>query len=137
VFEHPKNRFVAGFIGSPAMNFITCKLEDGAVLRGDGFKISIPDTHRSAVEGRSGEMELGLRPENLKAEAPRDDVLQAKVDVREPMGAETFLYASHPGGLLTIRDAAHSSVKVGDQVGVVFDMQRAHLFDKKTKEAIF
>jgi hypothetical protein len=39
--------------------------------------------------------------------------------------------------LLTIRDAAHSSVKVGDQVGVVFDMQRAHLFDKKTKEAIF
>jgi multiple sugar transport system ATP-binding protein len=137
VFEHPKNRFVAGFIGSPAMNFITCKLEDGAVLRGDGFKISIPDAHRRAVEGRSGEMELGLRPENLKVEAPRDDVLRAKVDVREPMGAETFLYASHPGGLLTIRDAAHSSVKVGDQVGVVFDMQRAHLFDAKTKEAIF
>jgi multiple sugar transport system ATP-binding protein len=137
VFEHPKNRFVAGFIGSPAMNFIACKLGEGSVLRGEGFKISIPETHRRAVEGRSGEMELGLRPENLKVEAPRDDLLQAKVEVREPMGAETFLYASHSGGLLTIRDAAHSSVKVGDRVGVVFDMQRAHLFDKKTQEAIF
>jgi multiple sugar transport system ATP-binding protein len=137
VFEHPENRFVAGFIGSPAMNFIACTLEDGPVLRGDGFQISIPEAHHRAVEGRSGEMELGLRPENLKVEAPRDDVLQARVDVREPMGAETFLYASHPGGLLTIRDAAHSSVKVGDRVGVVFDMQRAHLFDAKTKEAIF
>jgi len=137
LFEHPRNRFVAGFIGSPAMNFIACKLEDGSLLRGEGFKVSVPETHRRAVEGHSGEMELGLRPENLKVEAPRDDVLQAKVDVREPMGAETFLYASHPGGLLTIRDAAHSSVKVGDRVGVVFDMQRAHLFDKKTQEAIF
>jgi multiple sugar transport system ATP-binding protein len=137
VFEHPKNRFVAGFIGSPAMNFIACKLEDGPVLRGNGFKISIPDAHRRAVEGRSGEMELGLRPENLKVEAPRDDILQATVDVREPMGAETFLYASHSGGLLTIRDAARSAVKVGDRVGVVFDMQRAHLFDKRTQEAIF
>ena len=137
LFEHPRNRFVAGFIGSPAMNFIDCKLEDGPVLRGEGFKISIPETHHRAVEGRSGEVELGLRPENLKVEAPRDDLLQAQVDVREPMGAETFLYASHPGGLLTIRDAARSSVKVGDRVGVVFDMQRAHLFDKKTQEAIF
>jgi len=137
VFEHPKNRFVAGFIGSPAMNFIACKLEDGPVLRGEGFNISVPEAHHRAVEGRSGEMELGLRPENLKVEAPRDDILQATVDVREPMGAETFLYASHPGGLLTIRDAAHSTVKVGDRVGVVFDMQRAHLFDKKTQEAVF
>jgi multiple sugar transport system ATP-binding protein len=137
LFEHPKNRFVAGFIGSPAMNFIACRLEEGPVLRGEGFKIPVPETHHRAVEGRSGEMELGLRPENLKVDAPRDDVLRAKVDVREPMGAETFLYASHPGGLLTIRDAARSSAKVGDQVGVVFDMQRAHLFDKKTQEAIF
>jgi multiple sugar transport system ATP-binding protein len=137
LFEHPKNRFVAGFIGSPAMNFVACALEAGALLRGEGFKISIPETHRRAVEGRSGEMELGLRPENLKVEAPRDDILQATVDVREPMGAETFLYASHPGGLLTIRDAAHSTVKVGDRVGVVFEMERAHLFDSRTKEAIF
>jgi multiple sugar transport system ATP-binding protein len=137
LFEHPKNRFVAGFIGSPAMNFIACTLEDGPVLRGEGFDIPIPETHRRAVEGRSGKVELGLRPENLKAEAPRDDVLQAQVEVREPMGAETFLYASHPGGLLTIRDAAHSSVKVGDRVGVEFDMERAHLFDGKSGEAIF
>jgi multiple sugar transport system ATP-binding protein len=137
LFEHPKNRFVAGFIGSPAMNFVACTLEEGALLRGEGFKISIPETHRRAVEGRSGEMELGLRPENLKVEAPRNDLLQATVDVREPMGAETFLYASHPGGLLTIRDAAHSTVKVGDRVGVVFEMERAHLFDSRTKEAIF
>jgi ABC-type sugar transport system ATPase subunit len=137
LFERPRNRFVAGFIGSPAMNFIACSLQDGPVLRGEGFQVPIPETHHQAVEGRSGEMELGLRPENLKVEAPRDELLRAQVDVREPMGAETFLYASHPGGLLTIRDAARSSVKVGDRVGVVFDMQRAHLFDAKTKEAIF
>ena len=137
VFEHPQNRFVAGFIGSPAMNFIACTLEEGPLLRGEGFEISIPETHRRAVEGRAGEVELGLRPENLKVEASRDGILLAQVDVREPMGAETFLYASHPGGLLTIRDAAHSTVKVGDQVGVVFDMERAHLFDAKTGEAIF
>jgi multiple sugar transport system ATP-binding protein len=138
VFEHPQNRFVAGFIGSPAMNFIACTLQEGPLLRGEGFSVSIPEIHRRAVDGRSGEMELGLRPENLKVETPpRDDLLQAQVDVREPMGAETFLYASHPGGLLTIRDAARSAVKVGDRVGVLFDMERAHLFDVKSGEAIF
>jgi len=137
VFEHPKNRFVAGFIGSPAMNFIACTLEEGQLLRGEGFSVSIPERHRRVVEGRAAEVELGLRPENLKVEPSRDGILQAQVDVCEPMGAETFLYASHPGGLLTIRDAAHSTVKVGDQVGVVFDMERAHLFDAKTGEAIF
>jgi multiple sugar transport system ATP-binding protein len=141
VFEHPANRFVAGFIGSPAMNFIPCTLSEEGVLSGDGFKLPVHPDHREAVQGRSGAMELGLRPGHLQvladAGSERSDVLRASVEVREPMGSETFLYLAVGEEMVTVREKAHSGVKVGDAVAVQPDMQQAHLFDARTGETVF
>jgi multiple sugar transport system ATP-binding protein len=141
VFEHPRNRFVAGFIGSPAMNFIPCTLSQDGALDGDGFKLTVHPSHREAVQGRTGAVELGLRPGHLQvlteAGAERSDVLRATVEVREPMGSETFLYLALGQEMITVREKAHTGVKVGDAVAVQPDMQQAHLFDARTGETIY
>ena len=141
VFEHPRNRFVAGFIGSPAMNFIPCSLTETGILEGADFQIPVHPDHQGAVPGRAGAMELGLRPGHLQVLSDnghkRKDILRATVEVREPMGSETYLYVALGGVMLTVREEAHTSVKVGDTVEVAPDMQHAHLFDAETGETIF
>jgi multiple sugar transport system ATP-binding protein len=67
----------------------------------------------------------------------RNDLLRASVEVREPMGSETFLYVMLGEVLITVREEAHTGVKVGDRVAVEPDMQQAHLFDAETGETIF
>jgi multiple sugar transport system ATP-binding protein len=140
LFDHPKNRFVAGFIGSPAMNFIPCILDDRARLCGEGFALELPSEHRGRVRGLRGAVELGLRPNNLKlvpAEPARTDRLHAAVEVREPLGSETFVYLKRGEGLMVVREEAHTPVKVGETVGIALNLARAHLFDAGTQEAIF
>jgi multiple sugar transport system ATP-binding protein len=86
-------------------------------------------------------VELGLRPGHLQvlteAGAERSDVLRATVEVREPMGSETFLYLALGQEMITVREKAHTGVKVGDAVAVQPDMQQAHLFDARTGETIY
>jgi len=141
VFEHPKNRVVAGFIGSPAMNFFPCELTEESSLAGDGFVIPVPESHKQAVSSRAGQVELGIRPVNLKLEEPaqpqKSDRFRATVEVKEPMGSETFLNLRVGDLEITVREEARTDVQVGNQVDVVPDMQHAHLFDKKTSEVIF
>ncbi|MBN2495967.1 MAG: sn-glycerol-3-phosphate ABC transporter ATP-binding protein UgpC [Deltaproteobacteria bacterium] len=142
VYEHPTNRFVGGFIGSPAMNFIPCELAEGPALHAEGFELRLPEIHHRAVEGRSGKVELGLRPDHLRVvlhgEKPGSAArLPGRVDVKEPMGSETFVYVTCGGRTLTVREQAHSPIKVGDGVDVVSDMRRAHLFDAQSGAAIF
>ncbi|MBW1873100.1 MAG: sn-glycerol-3-phosphate ABC transporter ATP-binding protein UgpC [Deltaproteobacteria bacterium] len=141
VFEHPKNRFVAGFIGSPAMNFFPCQLTEESTLAGDGFIIPVPKSCKHAVTGRTGRVELGVRPVNLKIEDPiqpqKPDRFRATVEVKEPMGVETFLNLRIGDLEITVREEARTEVQVGNQVDVVPDMEQAHLFDKKTSEVIF
>jgi multiple sugar transport system ATP-binding protein len=141
VFEHPRNRFVAGFIGSPAMNFISCELGPGGLLTGDGLRLELPETFRRAVEGRGGSVELGMRPNTFavsKAGAePRTDRLRAQVEVMEPMGSETYVYAACRGQLLTVRVETGAPVAEGDTIELAPDLGRAHLFDRATGEAFF
>jgi len=141
VFTHPRNRFVAGFIGSPAMNFIPCDLGEGPSLSGQGFRLRLPETHRAAVQGRAGKVELGLRPNHMRVasrkEAGASDLLPAQVEVREPMGTETYVYLSFAGQMLCVREEAGFSAPVGAQVELELDLGAAHLFDGATGEAIF
>jgi multiple sugar transport system ATP-binding protein len=150
VFEHPRNRFVAGFIGSPPMNFLPCTLDQEAHIKGDGFDIALPASLHHAVEGKKGEVELGIRPTNIgigdtarkQDPAPDSTVESASnprglVEVIEPMGTETFLSIRVGREALIVRDEARSRAAVGDEVTLILDIERAHLFDGRTGEVIF
>jgi multiple sugar transport system ATP-binding protein len=141
VFERPKNRFVAGFIGSPAMNFVPCELGEDGRLAGPGFEFELPEAHRGAVRGRVGPVELGVRPTQWSltpaGPGPRSDRLRAQVEVMEPMGSETFVYATFQGQMLTVRVDAAAPVREGDAVELEPRLPQAHLFDRLTGEAIF
>jgi len=140
VFEHPRNRFVAGFIGSPPMNFLPCTLDQDAHIKGDGFNIALPVSLRHAVEGKKGDVELGIRPTNIglrSAEQADSHGPRGVVEVIEPMGTETFLSIRVGEAALIVRDEARSEAKVGDEVELVPDIERAHLFDGSTGETIF
>ena len=139
-YEHPRNRFVAGFIGSPSMNFLHCELIPGPALKGEGFLLDLPEVHHGAVKGREGNVTLGLRPNHFRIVSDKGDAkaaLSAEVEVVEPMGSETILYARLGGTLMNIREESATTLAVGDPVSLVPLLEHAHLFDAETGEAIF
>ena len=146
LYDKPVNLFVAGFLGSPQMNFIDCKL----VKKEDGYYVVLADTEiklpaekvtaeLEAYEGK--EMILGIRPENIYddeahlAAAP-DCVCEAKITVTEKMGSETYLYMDIVGTSCIARVDPTTTAQVGDTIKIAFDMTKAHLFDKETELAI-
>ncbi len=143
VYERPANRFVAGFIGSPAMNFLPGRLvPDGERLAfDDGFRrIGLPPGMRllPGVRGGHGEVILGVRPEHItpRRSAPADSRggagegrWEGTVEVREPLGHETVLHVAVEGHLLTCKAEAGFEVEVGDRVVLTADLGRACLFD--------
>ncbi|MGI9182801.1 MAG: ABC transporter ATP-binding protein [Longimicrobiaceae bacterium] len=147
LYDHPANRFVAGFIGSPAMNFI-----EGVITRGDGlhfqatgderFALSLgerPDGRVAAYEGKS--VVMGIRPEDIYiAGSPyiTNPVAAAKLvlDVTEPMGNEIFLYARASAHEVVARVAPQPLPDPGQPVELAFDLTRLHFFDPQTEEAI-
>jgi multiple sugar transport system ATP-binding protein len=147
IYEHPDNLFVAGFIGSPQMNFIDARLEksDGKVYASfKGFKIVVPDgiVKRLKDESYIGkEVVLGIRPEDLHdeevfLEAYPESVIETKVDVTELMGSETYLYLDLKGQPLTARVDPRSTAKAGDVIKIGIDTNKLHLFDKETEKTI-
>src|SRR5947209_530491 len=138
LYEHPVNLFVAGFIGSPAMNFLNVKVGgDGqaALTAGDGFNVPVPERLLSqAGADRGQEVVMGIRPEDLKdARFPgRDDLpkIRAKVDVVENMGSENFVYFSVGNKPFTARmDPRSSDIQPGQSIDVAIDTGHIHLFD--------
>ena len=138
VYEKPANRFVAGFIGSPAMNFIEGRVvsqEDSFVFDADGFSISLSDGIRERLSGFAGEeITLGVRPEWLfsgsNLDAAKDPArITAKVDLVEPMGSETYLYLSVGDATIIARVDPHVLPEIGDEITIGIDMERAHFFD--------
>lgn len=147
IYEHPDNLFVAGFIGSPQMNFIDARLEseNGKVYASfKGFKVVVPDgiVKRLKDESYIGkEVVLGIRPEDLHdeevfLEAYPDSVIETKVDVTELMGSETYLYLDLQGQPLTARVDPRSTAKAGDIIKIGLDTNKLHLFDKQTEQTI-
>lgn len=145
LYDFPGNLFVAGFIGSPSMNFFPSKLvkKDGKmIVDAADFQVEIPAS-RSAVyqsmEGRN--VIFGIRPENIHDPefAPQNIQgvsVSAKVDVTELMGNETLLYLVSGKNSFVSRADPRSKLRVGDSAQVVFDMGKFHLFDAETEEAI-
>jgi multiple sugar transport system ATP-binding protein len=145
LYDFPANKFVAGFIGSPSMNFFPAKIvknERNLLVDCGDFTLAVPEQKTAAFKNYVGkEVFLGIRPENVHDPdfAPGGILearFRAKVDVIEMMGNETFTYFSSGAHEFIGRIDPRSTFRYGDEVDVAFDMTNMHLFNKETEEAI-
>ncbi|MBQ7756611.1 MAG: sn-glycerol-3-phosphate ABC transporter ATP-binding protein UgpC [Oscillospiraceae bacterium] len=157
LYQNPVNQFVAGFIGSPQMNFIDAKLlkidgkytvefgsEDTKTSRGKKFYVEVPEAKADAEVLEplvDQEVVLGVRPECIHDEemfisAATTGVLEATVEVTEMMGAETYLYLNCENIPLTARVSPRSTARPQDVIKVAIDPNRIHLFDKETEKSL-
>jgi multiple sugar transport system ATP-binding protein len=145
LYDRPNNLFVAGFIGSPAMNFFLGKLrkDDGKVVVDTGdFVVPIPAKKAKPYESQVGkDIIFGLRPENIHDAhfiPPNIDAekVAVRVDVTELMGNEIFLYLVSGKNTFVARVDPRSQLRIGEQTEVAFNMDNFHIFDAATEEAI-
>jgi multiple sugar transport system ATP-binding protein len=147
LYDHPVNMFVAGFIGSPQMNFanVTVIKEDEKVyLKFGDYKLEVTPDKANIIEkaGYIGrEVVFGIRPENTHDEPQNlekwsNAIVDAKVEVTEMLGSETYLYMVINGINFTARVHPKSTTRPGDKIKVSFDMSCMHLFDKETENTI-
>ena len=128
LYDHPANRFVAGFIGSPKMNFLTVERAEGTRLWLEGgLQVDLP--HRSAADCARAKT-LGIRPEHF-LRAPAGGAWDGKVTVTEQLGSDAFLHVTVPGlsEQLVLRGVGERSVLRGDPIAMTPDPERCHLFD--------
>jgi multiple sugar transport system ATP-binding protein len=137
LYEKPSNVFVAGFIGSPAMNFFDAKLaraNGGAMIDAEHFQLSVPESKLSAYKDFVGQdVIFGIRPEDIHdpAFAPpsvHSAPVEAKVDVTELMGNEIFVYLMSRDKSFVARVDPRAKMTTGDSVQVAFNMDNMHLF---------
>jgi multiple sugar transport system ATP-binding protein len=138
-YYNPTNRFVAGFIGSPSMNFIDVSVDatgNGIRLGNNAFEIemsqefaeSSPDVDRTT---------LGIRPEDIEVQSDSDrQTVTVEVDVVEPLGREQILYFNLGDKTFTASTSGYAQVEAGQEITVMFPESRLHLFDAITGETI-
>ena len=145
LYNFPTNLFVAGFIGSPSMNFFSAKLRktgNSIHIDGKGFSVQIPESRADVYQAHiDKEIIFGIRPENIHnpAFAPADthtELVQARVDVTELMGNEIFLHLVSGETTFVARVDPRSSYTVDSEIQVAFDMDSFHIFDAETELAI-
>jgi multiple sugar transport system ATP-binding protein len=145
LYDHPINRFVAGFIGSPPMNFVTGTImnNDGKVYFNDGkFGVKVIDAMNSALRPyMNKEVILGIRSEDIYdklfvSEAPQENTIKAVCEVIEPIGSEAYLYLDTGKNPLVARVGGYNKPNINQDMDLVLDMSRAHFFDKETDATI-
>jgi len=147
LYDRPCNLFVAGFMGSPAMNFVDVKLKENAgslyaEFGGTALKIPAAKAAREELKAYiNKDVIMGIRPEclhdeDMYLERFPDSIIESVVDVTELMGNETYLYLNSDSFDFTARVSPRSTTKSGDIVKIAADMARAHFFDKDTEQTI-
>ena len=145
LYDRPNNLFVAGFIGSPAMNFFPAKLrkDNGKLMVDTGtFAVAIPDENVKPFQAHEGKNVIfGLRPEDIhdpQFTPPNihTETVEAQVDVTELMGNEIFLHMVSGENTFVARVDPRSSMHVGEKAPIALDMDSFHIFDAETEEAI-
>ena len=147
LYDYPCNLFVAGFIGSPQMNFVdaVCKVNgDKVVLQAGPSSIELPPAKaKKLIEGGydGKTVVLGIRPEDVHdeqmfIEASPNTVIEAKIRVYEMLGAEVFLYFDYEGASMTARVDPRTTARTGDVVKFALDAEKIHVFDKETEQTI-
>jgi multiple sugar transport system ATP-binding protein len=145
LYDKPVNKFVAGFIGTPPMNFVI-----GAVIKKDGrlyfnegkFLVKIVDSMFKPLEPYIGrELTFGIRPEDIYdklfvSEASQENTIKATCEIIEPMGSEAYLYLNTGKNQLIAKVGGHDKPAINSDMDVVFDMSKVHFFDKETDKTI-
>lgn len=155
IYDNPVNLFVAGFLGSPSMNFFRCTVKAEENNRTALFLDDARTVKKVYLDGTRGKqiadryngrhVILGIRPEDIYelAEAKKLGIENESVDVDEPvvnremLGAEVILYFDEQGKTLAVRLSPENQTQVGEKVSLYFDMEKAHVFDPETEENIF
>ena len=146
LYNAPGNLFVAGFIGSPQMNFLDAVVEgqgQDVFLKVGDSKIKLPAAKAKALldAGYAGKtVIMGIRPEDLTDEeavvAQSDAVIESKIEVYELLGAEVYLYFTYAGSNMTARVNPRTEARTGDTVKFALDVDKIHVFDKETEKTI-
>ena len=144
VYKNPVNKFVAGFIGSPAMNFINVKLVGGEIVS-DGFRLKVPEgalkvLREKGYEGK--ELIFGIRPEDVNAEPAfletfPESVVKATISVSELLGSESHLYCQVGKDEFVAKVDARDYLQTGATVELGFDLNKAHFFDVETEKTVY
>ena len=138
LYDHPVNKFVAGFIGSPQMNFFDVTVKGNEVTFEDGNKLVLSEAIMNKLNGREGEMTLGIRGEDLKMDAQnlelyKENRMKAVITDTEVMGNENNLYFQFGGCQAVARVSKYEISQVGDEIEFVFMPSKIHFFDKETE----
>ncbi|HUH92004.1 MAG TPA: sn-glycerol-3-phosphate ABC transporter ATP-binding protein UgpC [Casimicrobiaceae bacterium] len=143
VYARPANRFVAGFIGSPAMNFIdaTLKPRDGRLLLDAGdFRLDVPESFQPRLQPYAGRrVVFGVRPEDIAPAngAGNGSIVSTRADVVETLGSEIFAHlACGMHSIVARMDVPETPLRVGDPLKVDFRMAKTHVFDPETSRTI-
>jgi multiple sugar transport system ATP-binding protein len=145
LYDKPVNRFVAGFIGSPPMNFVK-----GAIIKKNGrlhfnegaFQVKIIDAMAQKLAPYTNkEIIFGIRPEDIYDKlfvsiAPPENTIRATCEVVEPMGPEVYLHLNTGANTLVAKVGGHNKPQVNQDMDFVFDMAKVHFFDKDTDQTI-
>ena len=144
VYKNPVNKFVAGFIGSPAMNFINVKLEGGHIVA-NGLNLKVPEGALKVLreKGYDGkELIFGIRPEDVNTEAAfletfPESVVKATISVSELLGSESHLYCQVGDNEFIAKVDARDYLGTGATIELGFDLNKAHFFDKETEKTVY
>ncbi len=145
LYDHPNNMFVAGFIGTPPMNFINGRIErnNGSMRFNEGsFQVDMNENLSKVAESLDGkEVVFGIRPEDIHdPEHSQEEIggaaVTSRVEVIEPVGAESFWYLTTGKNTFIAKVSAHAKAEVNKERSLVFDVSKAHLFDINTEETL-
>ena len=144
VYRNPVNKFVAGFIGSPAMNFITVTLEGNKIVA-SGLRLTVPEGTLKVLreKGYDGKkLIFGIRPEDINTEPAfletfPDSVVHATISVSELLGSESHLYCQVGDSEFIARVDARDHLETGAGIDLGFDLNKAHFFDFETEKTVY
>lgn len=137
LYDFPANQFVAGFIGTPPMNFLHCQLlqrEESIILAAQGLELTLPEDAPFVLAPYLGqEVILGIRPENVAVCGSERGSVRALVEVVEPMGSETYIHLTIGNQKAIIRANPDCRPGISESIRLAIDISRIHLFDGNTK----
>ncbi len=145
LYDRPDNLFVAGFIGSPAMNFFPAKLQKDngkLVVDAGAFSVAIPSENATPYEAHAGKNVIfGIRPEDIHDPTfippnVHTENVESQIDVTELMGNEIFLHMLSGDNSFVARVDPRSNMRVGEKTQIAFDMDNIHIFDAATEDAV-
>lgn len=146
VYDHPINKYVAGFIGSPAMNFLSCKIakkNGNFYANSEDFNLKFPSNNAKSLHDYVGKsVILGIRPEHIaiRSQAGKNssgEMFKGKVWVTEPLGSEKIVYVKNGQNTIVTRQDPRVDIKVGEIAEFVVRMTLSHVFDEETEKTVY